>query len=551
MNDNWRIRPNLTLNLGVRYEYTTVPYSERLQALNAIASVPGLINFASPQAPTNDFAPRIGIAWSPGTSGRTSIRAGFSEAFDVLFDNLGLLTVPPEIGTTNDCAPNFGTYPCPTPFLAGGAILPGTGGLNTFTDPLDARANTGAFLPINQKLPKSIEWSLGIQHTFWNDYTVEVRYLGTRGIHLPTQIQLDKQPKVSSTLNLPTYLTAPDQATLDASTVDLATIKAQSALVPAYAAAGFGATITSYQPWSTSTYHGLAIQVTKRFTHGLQFVGAYTYSHLIDDATAEVFSTVISPRRPQNSQDLSADRSNSILDHRHRLTFAAVYDEPFFRNSSWFLKNTLGNWEFAPIYTYQSGQWATAQSGVDANLNGDAAPDRDIYNPSGVSGLASDVVPLCNSTVASCPLTLAAANSHPAGVVGYLALPTPSGQLGKYIQAGYGTIANIGRNTLQLAPINDIDLTALKRFTITERFKVEFQAQAFNLLNHPQYVGGYLNDIQPLGFTGSERNVLLPNPVINVNNVPTYTSPTGSFNTPSTKFASNARALQLALKIYF
>ena len=121
--------------------------------------------------------------------------------------------------------------------------------------------------------------------------------------------------------------------------------------------------------------------------------------------------------------------------------------------------------------------------------------------------------------------------ANPAGVVGYLA--TSNAQ---YVQAGYGALANVGRNTLQLAPINDLDITALKRFTITERFKVEFQAQFFNIFNHPQYVGGFINDIAPIGFTGSAQHL----------------EPQSSqFNNSSTNFASNARVLQLALKIYF
>jgi len=535
VNDNYRIRPNVTLNLGLRYEYTTTPFSERLQSLNAAASVPGLITFAAPQWSKNNFAPRIGIAWSPGTSGRTSIRAGFGEAFDTLFDNLGLLTVPPQIGSTNDCAPTFGSYPCPSPgFLASGGILPGAGGLNTFPDVLSQRGATSALLPEFQKMPKSIDWTLGIQHTFWSDFTFEIRYLGTRGIHLPAQIQINKQPRVSATNFIPTYFTAPDQATLDASPIDLAGVKsATTAVVPAFLNAGFTRTITSYQPWASSTYHGLATQLTKRFSHGLQGVLAYTYSHNIDDATAEVFSTVLAPRRAQNGLNLSADRANSILDHRHRLTLTMIYDEPFFKNSNFFLKNTLGNWEIAPIYTYQSGQWVTAQSAIDSNLNGDTAGDRVILNPSGVAGTGSGVIPLCRSTVASCPKTVSAANAKSAGVVGYLAR-TPNAQ---YVEAGYGALANVGRNTLQLAPINDIDLTALKRFSITERFRIEFQAQAFNLFNHPQYVGGFINDIAPIGFTGSERTVLEPQ--------------SANFNKPSAVFASNARTLQLVLKIIF
>jgi hypothetical protein len=223
-----------------------------------------------------------------------------------------------------------------------------------------------------------------------------------------------------------------------------------------------------------------------------------------------------------------------------------VYDVPYFKKGNAFVKNTIGNWEFAPIYTYQSGQWVTAQSGVDANLNGDSAGDRTIWNASGVSGTGSDVVPLCTSAVPVADCTqanvLKTAFKDPnsgltynveANVVGYKAV-NPNAQ---YIRAYYGALANVGRNTLQLPPINDIDLTALKRFTLTERFRIEFQAQFFNLLNHPQWVGGRLNDVAPIGYTGSQVSALQPqNP---------------DFNLPSTQFASNARTMQLGFKFFF
>jgi Carboxypeptidase regulatory-like domain len=536
VNDNWRIRRNLTLNLGLRHEYTTIPFTQRTQVLNQAASVPGLIDFAAPQAAKNNWGPRVGFAYSPGTSGRTSIRAGAGIAYDVLFDNLGLLSLPPQLSSTIDCAP-VGNYNCATPFLASGGILPGPGGLVTFPTVADQRAATSAFVPVDQKLPKSIDWTLGIQHTFWSDFTAEVRYVGTRGIHLPAQIQLNKQPRVTSSFFLPTYTTAPSQATLNGSTIDLADIQAASNIVPAYDAAGFNASsITSYQPWATSTYHGLAAQLNKRFSHGFQLASAYTYSHNIDDATAEVFSTVLSPRRAQNGLDLSADRANSILDHRHRFTLAIIYDEPYFKNGNAFVRNTLGNWEIAPIYTYQSGQWVTAQSGIDSNLNGDSAGDRTILNPTGVKGTGSGVIPLCTSAVASCPTTLTDAKANPVGVVGYLAT-NPNAQ---YITAGYGALADVGRNTLQLKPINDVDMSILKRITFTERFRVEFRASASNLFNHAQYVGGFINDVAPIpspGFIGPQKNMLLPdNP---------------DFNNPSSVFSSNPRTLQLALKIFF
>jgi hypothetical protein len=526
-NDNWRIRQNLSLNLGVRYEYTTVPFASRSQALNSAASVPGLIDFSAPQAPKNNWAPRLGFAYSPGTSGRTSIRGGVGEAFDVIFDNIGLLTLPPELSSTIDCAP-VGNYNCATPFFGNGGIKPGPGGLRTFPTVAAQRAATSAFLPVNRLDPKSMDWTLGVQHTFGKDYTLEVRYVGTRGVHLPAQIQLNKQPRVTPTFFLPTYTTAPSQAALDALMPTLAQIQATSNIVPAYNAAGFNqSTITSYQPWSSSTYHGLATQLNKRLSNGLQFVGAYTFSHLIDDATAEVFSTVLAPRRSQNGLDLRHDYANSILDHRHRLTLAVIYDVPYFKNSNALVKNTIGNWEFAPIYTYQSGQWMTAQSAVDSNLNGDSAGDRTIFNPQGTPGTGSPVNPLTSSSGA----VVAYCACGPA-VKGVRTNPNA-----QYIQAGLGAFANVGRNTLQAPPTNDIDLTAVKRFTITERYRVEFQAQASNLFNHPQWIGGYLNDIAPIGFTGFQRGILEPQQAL--------------FNQPSQVFSGNPRTMQLALKIFF
>ena len=130
-------------------------------------------------------------------------------------------------------------------------------------------------------------------------------------------------------------------------------------------AAGFTGIITCYQPWGNSTYHGWANQLTRRFSNGLQFMAAYTFSHNIDDSTAEVFSTYTTPRRPQDIRNLSADRASSALDHRHRVDLPVLYDTPWYKDSkNWLLKNVVGNWEIAPIYTYQTGNWFTVQSGA-------------------------------------------------------------------------------------------------------------------------------------------------------------------------------------------
>jgi len=93
---------------------------------------------------------------------------------------------------------------------------------------------------------------------------------------------------------------------------------------------------------------------------------------------------VITPRRPQDFQNINADKSSSALDHRQRFSIAAYYDLPYFKRGNWVTKNVLGNWLFAPVYTYQTGEPADVQSGIDANLNGDSAGDRAVFNPAGV-----------------------------------------------------------------------------------------------------------------------------------------------------------------------
>ena len=138
-------------------------------------------------------------------------------------------------------------------------------------------------------------------------------------------------------------------------------IRAQ--LVPAYANVGFnGASVVGFQNYGASVYNGLQTQFTRNFTNGLQFQVAWTWSHAFDNSTADVFSTVLTPRRPQDFQNFAADWSTSALDRRHRVTIEAIYDLPFFKNSNWMMKNLVGNWQFAPIYTFESPEYATVQS---------------------------------------------------------------------------------------------------------------------------------------------------------------------------------------------
>jgi hypothetical protein len=529
--DDWKVRPNLTLNLGVNYSYQEVPKGAKFQAANAIASVPGLIEFKAPKSQKKNFGPRVGLAYAPdynsgmlgtifGSGGKSSIRAGFSMAYDYIFDNLYILSNPPQAQQTIDC-PDPSNARCPaTNFLASGGITPNaTGGL---TNAAVARSVTSSFIP-DQEVPYSLTWTLSFQRQFLNDWSFEARYLGTRGVHLLTQNRISNQARVSPESGrpgLPTFLSAPTQAQLDALSLTLAQIQARPGVVPAYAAAGFGPGVVAFLSNGNSTYHGASGQIQKRFSSGIQFTGAYTWSHLIDDTTAEVFSTVLSPRRVEDFQNLKRERANSALDHRHRFVAAFIYELPWLRESKGWTRTLFGGFQLAGTYTAESGEFVTIRSGNDANQNGDSAGDRAILNPNGTEGVGSTVTALKNTAGAT---------------VGYLAT-NPNA---RYIQTGNGAVSNIARNTFLMPGINNFDLSIFKNFRFGEGSKrFQLRADFFNAFNHPQYIPGTPNDVTPIGTTGvTQYNQIAPL--------------TLDFLRADRVFSSNPRVIQLAARFDF
>ena len=520
LQDTWRVRPNLTLDLGIRYEYTTVPIGIQAQKLNAIASVPGLLNFNAPSADPYGLGPRVGVAWTPTKSGNTVVRAGFSRSTDVIFDNVGLLEVPPEFSTTINVPLGVGSN-----FLQNGGITQSQGLSTSNLTPALARSKTSTWMP-NQVLPYSLNWTADVQHVFHNDWTLDVRYLGTRGIHLLQQQQINVQSPVTAAENIPTFMSVPSAATLASLPLTVGQLRSVGAILPQYAAAGFNLPITSYTPQGWSSYNGLAVQLNKRLSKGLQYQVAYTWSHLIDNSTAEVASTYLTPRRAQDFQNLADEKASSALDRRQRVVMSIVYDAPWLKtDSNWFMKNIVGNWEFAPIFTYESPEYYTVLSGVDSNLNQDSAPDRTIINSSGVPGTGSGVI----------GYTATGAQVKPTGpvaqvnnVVAWVAL-NPNA---RYIQAGPGAYANGGRNTQPTRPIDNIDFAVYKHFNVTERMRLDLAGQAFNLFNHPQFIPGSIDNTA----------------AINTFNTPTFNFATASnpnFNNPALPFSSNPRVVQV------
>ena len=215
---------------------------------------------------------------------------------------------------------------------------------------------------------------------------------------------------------------------------------------------------------------------------------------------------------------MQAEKADSALDHRQRFVAEVLYDLPFFKNSSnHFTRTFLGGVSAATTVSFETGAKATVLSGIDSNLNGDPASDRTIINMNGVTGTSSTVTPLLNSR---------------GQIVGYLA-DNPSAQ---YIQAGVGAFANAGRNTLQMPAIQNVDFSLFKNFALGEARKIQLRLDLYNAFNHPQYVPGSVDGVEPITTTGvSQFN----------------TVGLTDFNTASHVFSSHPRVVQLALRFDF
>lgn len=517
-NDNYKVNSHLTLNAGLRWEFNGVAQSMQQFSEDTAASTPGVITFAAPKSQKTNFAPRLGFAYSPGDDAKTSIRGGFGIAYDQIFDNVGTNARPPQATATVNADPT--QYPTGG-FLANGGILPNALPANPTVAQL--KASQSAYLP-NQEMGYAINWTLGIQHVFAKDFTLEVRYIGNRGVHLLFQDQLNKISLVSPTHSLPLYYTAPSAATLNALPLSLTQLTTNENINNnMWYNYGYTSAITGYLPIGNSSYEGLATEITKRFSAHYLFKGAYTWSHLIDDSTAEVNSTSLTPRRPEDFQNITAERASSALDRRQRFTITGLYEVPWFQgDKNWFKRNIMGNFQFSTIYTAETGELATPQSAVDSNLNGDSAGDRVVINPNGGFANSSSSVTALNAT--SGPLA--------GQTVAYLA----NNPYALYIKAAQGMYANSGRNILQMPGICNFDLNAVKNFSIRERTKLQFRVDLFNAFNHAQFTAGAVNN------TTLTQHIGLTAPL---------TPGNALFDAWSQVLSSNPRTVQVGAKLTF
>jgi len=537
--DDIRMSPRLTLQIGLRYDYFGNPADAKLNALNAVASLPGTpLVFNVPKQDWNNIGPRLGFAWDPTGSGKWAVRGGAGVVYDWIPWGFYSNAVPvqrqvsPSIRVV--CLGTFGPAPawCSTlsGFWANGAMKINFVPPSTITT---ARAQTTSQMISDAKAPKVFSWSLGVQREILRNTSVEVRYLATRALELPVQSQLNSITAFERGARpLPTYFRASDiPNTVSVTAPTLAQFFSLGAL--RYAAQGFtGGFVTTAQPVGASAYHGGAVELLHRFDRGWHLRTNYTYSKTMDDSTVDLGTSLVNPRRAQNAYDLRDEWARSALDVRHKVAITFLYDTPRVNWDHTFARRVLNGWTLSGSYLFQSGQPVTIQSGVDSNGNGDPETDRAILNPGGTEGVGSLVNRVCRDPATGA--TSINSSCTPQDTVGYVAA-NPNA---RYIQAGAGALANLDRNTFTSPHFNICNLAILKEDAINERIRLRFRLEAFNVLNHPNFTIGNLSVFPS---TGNALN-------------PGYASltgvPGGTFLN-SRIFNGGGRQLQLSIRISY
>jgi Carboxypeptidase regulatory-like domain/TonB-dependent Receptor Plug Domain len=445
--DDFRVTPDLTVNLGLRYELSTTPlgFFGATDPQSLAAMVPGPV-----KDDTNNWAPRVGFAWSPRGSGllgdgKTVFRGGFGIGYDVLFYNLLVVNASnfPRVVTLTP-TPVVDVYPNK---IQGSATA-------TF-NPLAAWTNSDE----NTQNPSSRYWSLSIQREL-SDFVVEVGYVGSRSYHGINQIDHN-----------PARVVTPEQAALVASTRNQNAIPSVQArrLNPQFGQRVRIPSDTGPNGVDTEArgkYDGVFVSINKRLSHGLQFNANYTYSKNTsnNDASLGEGGTDGSSQRPQDYFDYDVEWSRGVFDRPHRLSVNYTYELP--RPKSGVLKYVLGGWQMSGVTQYQSGRPFTIFTGVDSNGDGNTGSDRPNINPSGTFTWDKDHKHFTNN--------------------GFYTVPLGTNNLPLANSLGNG---NAPRNGERTASYWNTDLSVLKRFG-TGRRQLHIRADLFNAFNQDNYGSG-------------------------------------------------------------
>ena len=481
--DNYKLRPNLTLELGLRWDWLMSPTERFNRFVDYVPETNSLVQVNNGIAPvyhTNwkNFHPRLGFAWDPFKDGKTSVRAAYAILADQPVTNLvtGNATNPP---------------------LATAVALPSTVPTVHLFDAIDV-ARPGATVSPSSADPNFNNayvqsWNLNIQREVGSGLAVTVGYFGSKGTHLRLTRNLNQ-----TFLNSALVATRP-----------FPTLSSSSPTAPNTPLLN----ITFREGTGVSNYNALWVTANKRLSGGLQFNASYTWSKSMDYNSQSSQGVTL-----QDSFNLRGDRGLSDFDARHRFVINGLYELPFHKNQ------LVDGWQLSFITQSQTGNPVTLLAGNAGAIAG-GAPSANANSLTGLATLRPDVgAPI---TVVGTPAPTGIGvqwfpnlvcdprpgGSCPAGSVAILPVAFVSGKTIYHF-------GNFGRNTVIGPSFNNTDFSVIKRTKIGENQLIEFRAEFFDLFNHANFgqpgrvaqvgstsFGVITNTRFPTGDSGSSRQI--------------------------------------------
>ncbi len=427
VNDSFRLRSNLTLSVGLRYEYNSPPvdpedranlYDPTTQSLVAVGTN-GLPR-SGYESDRNNFAPRVGLAWTLGSKGNTVVRTGYG----VYYDQSAL-------------APSEGLYFNP-PFFNLKVFFPLQGLPLTLDNPFPAnfpfQFPSSAFaFQRDLRTPYVQHWNASIQQQLGKSRMLELAYVGSKGTKLITARDINQPAPSSAPVN--------------------------PRPVPQFS------DVTFEESSANSSYNSLQVRFEQRLDFGLSILSSYTFAKSIDNASS-FFSSAGDPNFPQDSLNTRAERGRSNFDVRHRLSFSYGYDLPFGKGRGMLADNgwvtgLLTGWQTYGIVTLQTGRPFTVAllSEIDnsntgrSNLGFGANDRPDVISDASLSHRTPDQ---WFNTAA-------------------------------FAFSPFGTFGNAGRNILDGPGFQNVNASLMKNTRLKEGLDLQFRAEAFNLFNHPNF----------------------------------------------------------------
>ena len=499
--DSYKISGRLTVNLGLRYE-PALPWREikgRVEQFRLSGLIAGVHSTRFPNAPAGvyfpgdpgvpengvdsswkDFAPRVGLAYDVFGDGKTSLRGGAGIFYDT--------RIP---GIINNRFVDVTPF-SPQLILSTSGAKPGS-----LTDPLCTQASTqqslgctaeanlfpAAFPPSSNatfaqnllvvswdpghsyQTPTLYNWNLAIERQLPSNVLVRTAYAGSHGSHLKETIAFNVSPVSTTGVGTP-RLNAIAGTNVFGTTNNGPTQDAQDI---------------------NSSYHSLQLSAEKRMSHGLTILGSYTWSKSIDDlpnggGVADIGADTVSPRPWDDPLRHQFDRGPSDFDHTHRFVASYVWQLPDLSSTNGLMRRVFGGWQFGGVVSAQTGRPFTVLSGASgANSSG--------------TGIGQDRANLIG-------------NPHGPGACAAAKITKPCVDWlnpASFQANAPGTFGNVGKGSIRLPGSYTWDMGLSKNFSLTERWKLEFRAEFFNVFNRANFMddSASLTNFQKLSSTNN------------------------------------------------